>query len=478
MTFHQHRAVIRSLGCKVNQCDAEATASELRAAGCVILDDSDATSLDESPADLCIVYTCSVTAEGDRKSRQMIRHLIREHPNALMVVAGCYAEVRPDDLRTIDGVDMVVGTSDAAQLLPQIYAALDIMEPDGEKSCSEDSCRRTRAFVKIQDGCDQFCSYCQIPLTRGTPHSRDTGTILKEVRGFVEHGHLEVVLCGIRLGAFGMDRGDPNALAELLRQLDTIEGLVRYRLSSIEPNDFGEPLLKALPELKKLAPHFHIPLQSGSDTVLQRMNRRYTAQDYQSLIKRLQSLIPNLAVSTDVLVGFPGETEEEARETEVFVEKMLFSKVHLFPFSPRPGTVAADLKPRISAADVRCRKRRLEGVTLAGAIQFRKRFVGSTLQVLIEGKELVASETGKMFRTGFSENYLRVAIPTSCEQPLRAGEVYDTVIERLDRNMLLKTQTSEDVLSSSEERFEKVGTAQESTGAGLLIGNVPIASNR
>lgn len=433
----RHRALIKALGCKVNQCDAEAVSSELRAAGFDIVGDSDAHGSSDASADVCVVFTCSVTAEGDRKSRQMIRHLIREHPNALMVAASCYAEIRPEELRAIPDVDLVIGTSEMETLAPRICETLDLSRAESDHVATAKSCRRTRAFVKIQDGCDQFCSYCQIPLTRGLPRSRDIWEILQEVRVFVEHGHPEVVLCGIRLGAFGMETGRPEALPDLLRELDLLPGLVRYRLSSIEPNDFGEPLLAALPKLQRLAPHFHIPLQSGSDFILQRMNRRYATQHYQSLIERLQSEIPKLAISTDVLVGFPGETEEQAQETEDFLARMCFSKVHLFPFSPRPDTAAAKMKPRVASDEVRRRKKSLEEIAIRGACQFRQRFIGASLSVLIEGKGFVSPKTGERFLTGFSENYLRVAIASTRALPLRQGRVYDTVITRLDRDTLI-----------------------------------------
>jgi len=441
---------VRSLGCKVNQYDAENICAQLGHAGFILIDEK--TDPEHVP-DVCIVFTCSVTAESDRKSRQIIRHLIKQYPDALIVAASCYAEIRPEDLREIPGVDLVIGTSNLDTLASEVCTALRIPAPDLRFHGVEHFRKRTRAFIKIQDGCNQFCAYCQIPLTRGAPQSRSHEEVIEEVRVLVESGHSEVVLCGIRLGAYGLDREEPNALPELLQALDEVPGLQRYRLSSIEPNDLSETMLATLPRLKRFAPHLHVPLQSGSTTVLRRMNRRYTVADYEALVDKLRASIPNLAVSTDVLVGFPGETEEEALETFETVKRLGFSKVHLFPFSPRPGTAASDLPERVEPKVIQHRRRMLDKMARECARAFKLGFIGRRLEVLMESTRFKNRTDGVSCQTGFSENYLRVGIPSVEKQALQTGRIYGSIITRLEGDLLLGRIEKDDASRSQQEGY-------------------------
>lgn len=431
------KVLIQALGCKVNRYDAEALGGQLRGLG---LDVVEKTSPETSvePVDICILFTCSVTAESDRKSRQGIRQLIRNNPDALVVAASCYAEIRPEELREIPGVDMVIGTSKLEQLPRTIAAASGIhFSEDSSESPLKSFRQRTRAFVKIQDGCDQFCAYCQIPYTRGRPRSRKPASVLEEIGALVGSGHPEVVLCGIRLGAFGRDLGEDTALTDLLHALDEIPGLVRYRLSSIEPNDISEEMIGEFRRLKKLAPHFHIPLQSGVDSVLKRMNRKYNTREYEALIDRLREAMPSLAVSTDLLVGFPGETEQEFAQTKDFIEKMMFSKVHLFPFSCRPVTAAAQMKQSLSKKQIKERRRELMAIAARKATEFKERFLGRSLSVLPEDKRIVLPEYEGELQLGYSENYLRVAVEIPEGFHFSPGMVYSVHVVSLKGNLLI-----------------------------------------
>ena len=428
-------ALVHTLGCKVNRYDAERICAELQELGLEIVSEKSAT--DRNSVDVCLVFTCSVTAESDRKSRQAIRRLVRRHPNALMVAASCYAEVRPEDLRAIPGVDLVIGTSNLDTLVAEVRNRLGLRESAASPLRGiERFHERTRAFIKVQDGCSQFCAYCQIPLTRGAPRSRGTNEVVEEVRRLVVAGHKEIVLCGIRLGAYGIDKNEPNALSELIERLDDVDGLVRFRLSSIEPNDLSPSLQQTLFSSTKFAPHLHIPAQSGSNATLQRMNRQYTTQEYKELLACLRANIPKLAVSTDILVGFPGETDQEAQETREFVEKEDFSKVHIFPFSPRPGTEAEKMRPRVPAKTIRDRKKHIEAVALEGALRLKERFLGCILEVLLEDKSYQDPVTRKAMPGGFSENYLQVVLEDGFEGIVVPNDLYCARMRKVENNML------------------------------------------
>ncbi len=408
------RVALHTLGCKVNQYDGEALLDLFRRRGYRVV------GFDE-PADVYVINTCTVTHEGDRKSRQLIRRARRRNPDAVVVVAGCYAQVAAREVARIPGVDVVLGNADRQRVVDLVEEARgggpllavgDVFRARGFEELSVAGLTgRTRAVVKVQEGCAEFCSYCIVPYARGRPRSRRPEEARAEVERLAAAGYREVVLAGTHLGAYGCDL-EPDAagrrpgLADLLRALHGVEGIARLRLSSLEPMDADEALLRALAELPKVCPHLHLPLQSGSDRVLARMRRRYTTDRFRRLVARARELIPDLAVTTDVMAGFPGETEEDHRATLAFLEEMGFSRLHVFPYSPRAGTPAARLPDQVPAAVKERRVRELLALGRELALAAHRRLVGRTVEVLAE--EEVAGD-GRL--QGYTPDYVRARFP-------------------------------------------------------------------
>ena len=384
---------VRTLGCKVNQYETQRLVEQLEALGWRRLVNGDA-------ADLCIVNTCTVTEEADAKSRQALRRFRREHPNAVIVAAGCYPERDRAGLERMAEIDHVLDNAQKEHLVE----SLGLVPDDGTDLPSGISrfAGHARAFVKVQDGCDQFCSYCIVPYVRGRSRSRPMAAILDEARGLAQNGYVEIVLTGVHLGDYA-DGG--NGLVELVRALDGIEGLLRVRLSSIDPKDVTADLVETIASSRAACPHLHVSLQSGSSAVLEQMNRGHTREDYLRTVERASTAIPDLAVSTDLMVGFPGETEEEFADSLAMIEAVGFSKVHVFPFSPRAGTAAARRTDFVEHKVVKQRLARVAAVSEAVAKRRRERFVGRTLEVLVEGR----TKDGR-FLHGFTPNYLKTFI--------------------------------------------------------------------
>jgi len=384
---------VRTIGCKVNQYETQRLVEQLEALGwhqCV----------NGGTADLCIVNTCTVTEVADAKSRQALRRFRREHPGALVVAAGCYPERDRAALEAMPEVDRVLDNVQKTRL-PEALGLVGECDPRMPTGISRFA-GHARAFVKVQDGCDRFCSYCIVPYVRGRSRSRPMREIMTEARRLVENGYRELVLTGVHLGDYA---DGERTLADLVRALDGIDGLLRLRVSSIDPNDVTTELLDAIASGRTACPHLHVSLQSGSNTVLERMNRGTTHEAFLEMIDNASATIPDLVVSTDLVVGFPGETDKEFADSLDVIEAVGFSKVHVFPFSPRPGTAAAERSDVVEHAVVKERLARVGEVAEAAARRCRARFVGRRVEILIEGE---TKDGG--FVHGFTPNYLKTLV--------------------------------------------------------------------
>jgi len=398
------RIYVSSLGCKLNQSEMEALALGLAEAGHEVL-------LSPQGADLCILNTCAVTQVAAQKSRQALGRLHRQNSAARLVATGCYAELSPSQLRALPGVDLVAGTRDKERLAEWVSSHQDVVQPGVERAGTASSMDpprlRTRALVKIQDGCDNVCTYCIVRVARGPQRSLPADAILGEVRRRLLAGYQEIVLTGVHIGAYGRDRGTVNQgldLWGLVRRILAETTVPRLRLSSIEPWDLATTAL-SLWQDPRLCRHLHLPLQSGCDATLNRMARRYTTAQFAALAAAARGAIPDLALTTDLIVGFPGETEAEFAACLQFVQAMEFARVHVFPFSPRSGTLAAQMPDQVPAPVKVERARRARAAASAGAEAFRCRFVGRTMAVLWESSH--SKGTGRVW-SGLTDNYLRV----------------------------------------------------------------------
>lgn len=408
------KVAFHTLGCKVNYYETEALK------GIFIREGFQVVGRGET-ADVYVFNTCCVTHTAERKSRQAIRRARKINPKAVIAVMGCYGQVNPQEVAALTGADLVIGTENRLAL-PELLrkklsgeevfltAGLTQEEPVFEDMPWLPEQGRTRAFLKIQEGCNQFCSYCIIPYARGPLRSLSPERGLKYLQEISRAGYKEVVLTGIRLGLYGVDLKPPASLASFLNLIKEVQGIQRVRLSSIEPSDFTEELIEVLVEEKRICPHLHIPLQSGDDEVLKMMGRPYDTSFFSSLLRRLRKKIKDLAVSSDVIVGFPGEEERHFRNSLNFVRECAFSRLHVFKFSPRPGTEAAGRKPQVPP-EVK-EKRSREMITLGEELsrKFRDRFLGRALPVLFEKEvDTPRDERDEMvFMEGFTPNYLRV----------------------------------------------------------------------
>jgi len=385
-----------SLGCRLNQSEVETMARQFAAAGHVVVDDP-------AQADLCVVNTCAVTAEAERKSRHCVSALARANPGGRMAVVGCYATLSPQSCATLPGVAWVVPNDEKEQTVEMVMPS---GRREGEREGVRATSLRTRAFVRAQSGCDNHCTYCVTRLLRGPARSRPQADVVAEVQALVEEGHQEVVLTGVNLGAYGRDLGMPGGLRALIEVLLTYTDLKRLRLSSLEPWDVDGNFFQ-LWENPRLCRQLHVPLQSGCDETLRRMERRITTAEFARLVEAARAAVPDLAVTTDVIVGFPGEDETAFRASYSFVAAMEFARLHVFPYSPRPGTAAAHLSGQVApqVSDVRARAMRELGAERAS--RFRQRFIGREMTVLWEQRR----HDGLW--TGLTDNYLRAVTSTA-----------------------------------------------------------------
>lgn len=390
MTAANKKYKVVTLGCRTNQYETQGYLDQLQAMGY-------AQASEGEQADLCIVNTCTVTESADSHSRHAIRQLARQNPNAKIVVTGCYAEQNPELVGQLEGVTHVVPNKDKELLLNTVF-------PDQE--LPEFSIKRfeahTRAFVKVQDGCNSFCTYCIIPYVRGRSRSRTIDEVVKEVEGLIANGYKEVVITGINVGDFDGNRpkGEkPDTLADLIRAVDAVPGLERLRVSSIDPDEVDDDLTDAIINGKNTCHSMHIVLQSGSNVVLKRMNRKYTRQIFMETVDRLRAACPDFTFTTDIIVGFPGETEADFADTLEVMEQVRFAKVHMFPYSDRPRTRSALMPDKVSDALKRQRKQEVLRLSEKHAYQLREQYVGQRMTILTENKE-----------GGHTDNFLMVKL--------------------------------------------------------------------
>ena len=393
---------VLSLGCKVNMYESEYVINELKKAGYEIKDFDDI-------CDVYVINTCTVTNNSDSKSRKMIRQAIRRNPNACVVAMGCFIAANQDI--QIDGLDIIIGNKDKSkivELLDKYFENKEVMrlEYTGRIKEFEDMYinnfpGRTRAFVKIQDGCDNFCTYCIIPFVRGKCRSKDEDEVIKEVTDLVNHGYKEVVLTGIHTGSYGEDLD--TSFADLLNKLVKIDGLERLRISSIETTELDDEVLDVLKNSKVLVNHLHIPIQAGSNEILKAMNRKYDLDYFFDKIAEIRAIRPNISISTDVIVGFPGESEELFQKTIETCRKVGFSKLHVFPYSERRGTAASRMDGKIDEHEKKERSRRLIEVSKELEIDYMKKFIDKEVEVLIE-------ETKDGYSLGHTGEFLYVKI--------------------------------------------------------------------
>lgn len=396
-----------TLGCKVNFCETEALQALFEKAGYSVTDFS-------RPADVYVINTCTVTGLSDHKSRKAIRRARRRAPEAIIVATGCYAQGFPEEVEALEQADLVIGTH-GRENLPQIVASLEqdrsprgLVRPYGARGSFEmlPPARRrgrTRGFLKIQEGCNQGCTYCIIPTVRGPLRSLPIEEAVARAQAMVESGYREIVLTGLHLGLYGADL-EQVTLGALLDELERIPGLLRLRLSSIEPSDITGELVERIISSEKICPHLHIPLQSGDGEILKLMNRPYTPEEYLYLVRWLRELKSDLAISADVMVGFPGEKEEHHRRSLSFVRSVNFSRLHVFAYSPRPGTPAAEFPGQVESAVKERRSREMIELGKKMAASFRRKFIGSLQEVLIE------KVSPYDFGEGLTPHYLRTRV--------------------------------------------------------------------
>lgn len=407
--MEQKRVSFHTLGCKLNYSESSTLAREFERGGYVRVEPSE-------PTDVAVINSCSVTEHADKKCRNIIRKIHRRNPNAIIAVTGCYAQLKPNDIAAIEGVDLVLSNNDKGDL----FRRVEELKQRGEAevySCSvEDikrffpaysSADRTRSFLKVQDGCDYKCAYCTIHYARGSSRNIPIADIVAEAEEIAALGQREIVITGINTGDFGRTTGEK--FIDLLKALDRVEGIDRYRISSIEPNLITDEIIEFCASSPKFVPHFHIPLQSGSTRILGLMRRRYTAEKYRERIAKIRELMPDAFLGVDVIVGFPGESEEDFMETYNLLEDVGASFLHIFPFSERAGTPAVTMSNKVQSRVSTERVARLEKLSAKLHKSFSERFLGEVREVLFESTD----RSGKMY--GYTDNYLRVSVPYNTE---------------------------------------------------------------
>ncbi len=401
----QKRVSFHTLGCKLNFSESSTLARQFERGGYRRVEPSEAT-------DVAVINSCSVTEHADKKCRNIIRKIHRRNPNAIIAVTGCYAQLKPDEIAAIDGVDIVLSNNHKGDLYQRV---VELQERGKTEvySCSVDeltrffaaysSADRTRSFLKVQDGCDYKCAYCTIHYARGASRNIPIAEIVAEAEEIAAAGQREIVITGVNTGDFGRTTGEK--FIDLLKALDRVEGIDRYRISSIEPNLITDEIIEFCAASPRFQPHFHIPLQSGSTRILGLMRRRYTAERYRDRITKIRTLMPDAFIGIDVIVGFPGEGEEEFMETYRLLEQVEASFIHIFPFSKRPGTPAVTMPNKVQSSISTARVARLEELCSRLHNAFATKFLGTEREVLFESTD----RNGLMY--GYTDNYLRVAAP-------------------------------------------------------------------
>ncbi len=402
-----HGVFFHTLGCKLNQAETSGLAAQFRERGYRVVPRI-------QDADVILINTCTVTGRSDSKCRQAVRQAAYANPQATLIVSGCYAQSASSEIAALSGVDYVFGTEERFHLFdyfsrpgkkcPPVIRAGSLQGVKAE-SASPGFTRQTRAFLKIQDGCDRFCTYCIVPHVRGRSRSVPEETVLLQAGSLIERGFPEIVLTGVHIGDYGKEKSGRSGLPGLLRKLAGLQGLGRLRLSSLDPEDVGAELIETVKDSEKICRHFHIPVQSGCDTVLKRMGRRVGTGRYRKMAESLTAAFGVVGLGTDIIVGFPGESPRDFEDTVLFLGSLPFSYFHVFPFSKRPGTEAYHFEDTVSASEMTERAARLRALGGVKKDAFQRAWLGKTVDVLIEGKKKGDS------LEGFSSEYLRVSVP-------------------------------------------------------------------
>ncbi|HZX21385.1 MAG TPA: tRNA (N(6)-L-threonylcarbamoyladenosine(37)-C(2))-methylthiotransferase MtaB [Clostridia bacterium] len=424
---------IFTLGCKVNQYETQAIRELFEKRGYNVVFNGEI-------ADIYVINTCTVTNIGDKKSRQFIRRANRNNPDAIIAVVGCYAQTSPEKVLSIEGVNIIIGTDARNKIVDvvegckpdkKINLVDDIMKVKRFEEMSIRNIKgKTRAFLKIQEGCNQYCSYCIIPYARGPIRSRSKTEIIDEIKNLVDKGFKEVVLTGIHVASYGKDLDSKETLMDVLEEVNSIDGLKRIRLSSLEPTLFTDKFLQRISRLDKICRHFHLSLQSGCDATLKRMNRRYTTEQYRDIVNKIRKIHPKIALTTDIIVGFPGEIEEEFDTTYNFVEEIGFSEIHVFKYSPRKGTPAAGYKNQIDGVTKHHRSEKLIELGKQLKRDYYTMFIGENREVLFE----TLSKKVEGYIEGYTDNYLKVL---ASSDGITEGELSVVNLKELKRGYIL-----------------------------------------
>ena len=409
--FEDKKAVYYTLGCKLNFAETSTVGAELKTHGV-------RTARKGEIADICVVNTCSVTEVADSKCRQAIHRLVRNHPGAIVVVTGCYAQLKPEQVSAMEGVDLVLGSNEKGQIVEAIADRLRMMPEERRLAAHEHrtvrtadirnfmpSCScgdRTRYFLKVQDGCDYYCTYCTIPFARGRSRNGSIELLVSQAKEAAGAGAKEIVITGVNIGDFGRSTGE--SFLDLLKALDAVEGIERYRISSIEPNLLTDAVLQFCAQSRAFMPHFHIPLQSGSDEVLRLMRRKYDTALFRSKVESVLELMPDAFIGVDTIVGTRGETEELFQEAYDFMASLPVAQYHVFPYSERPGTKALEIPHKVRPEEKKERSQKILDLSESITHAFYERYIGKVRPVLLEHSK------SKRTMHGFTDNYIRVEI--------------------------------------------------------------------
>ena len=416
-------------GCKVNQYETNAMTQKFKEAGYEIV------NINDDISDICIVNTCTVTNMSDRKSRQALRKVKEKNHNAIIVAVGCYAQVAKEELEKMPEIDVVLGNEEKKDVVKYVEnfmngtnKVIEIEDIATQKEFKDMGqityTEKTRAVIKVQDGCNQFCSYCIIPYARGRVRSRNQESIIKEITQIAQKGIKEVVITGIHVASYGRDFGNENGLIELLEKINEVDGISRIRLGSLEPKIITEEFMQRLVKLEKICHHFHLSLQSGCDETLKRMNRKYTVSEVEEIIERLRRYYDDVILTTDIIVGFPGETEEEFNKTYEFLKKAKLYKMHVFQYSPRKGTRASVMPGQVDGNIKEMRSKKLIQLSNENEKYYHDKLIGKTVEVLFEDKEV---DNGVTYYKGHTQNYILIKYRTdeNLENTLKEVKILD-----------------------------------------------------
>ena len=428
------KVALYTLGCRVNSYESEAMAEKF------IKEGYEVVSFDEF-SDVYVINTCTVTNMGDKKSRQMIGRARRHNPEAIIAVVGCYSQIASEEIAQIEGVDVVLGSRNKGDIVhwvnrareesKQVVEVKDVLKDNKfEELAINEYQDKTRAFLKIQDGCNRFCSYCLIPFARGGVCSKEPEQILKEVKELSKNGFKEIILSGVHTASYGVDLEGNWDLVKILEEINKIEGIERIRIGSIDPTFFTEGVIERICNLEKMCPHFHLSLQSGCDATLRRMNRKYTAQEYNDVVENLRKHMKDVSITTDIIAGFPGESNGEFEDTYEFLKGIKLSKMHIFKYSKRTGTKAAEMPFQVDGLIKEERSKKLIELNNTLEVEFMEKFIGREMRVLYE--EAISGKENTY--VGYTENYIKVI--TESEENIE-GKILPTKLVSVEKENMV-----------------------------------------